>query len=624
MPKRVLQYTNDVIARKIVAGPYVRAACARHLRDLKRTDIYFDESKVERIFKFFENVLKLSDGQFENRPFKLHLSQCFIIGCLFGWMRTATDGGAPVRRFRRAYIEQGKGNGKSPLVGGIGLYGMSADGEPGAQIYSAGATREQAGILFRDAVKMAQKAPMLDQRITYSGNLSVWAMNMRSGAQAGSTFQALSRQAGKTGSGPRPHMALCDEVHEHPDRNIMEMLERGFKFRRQPLLVMITNSGTDRSSICWEEHEHAVKTVLGEIEDDSTFAYVCALDNSDNPLTDESCWVKANPLMDVTITKEYLCGVVNQATLVPGKLNAILRLHFCVWTDATTAWLPRESWEAIEDSTLNIEDFTGAVCNEGLDLAQTRDLAARSLVFEDGFVESEDGKLLPKFAAFVYCYTPKDTLRDRVERDRIPLDVWVNQGFIKATAGPVIRLDQIAADCVEDMQSFDLQNIAYDKYLYRRFEDAVNDLNATLPTIEHPQGIARRKDTALWMPGSIDVLEELIMQKRIRVHINPVLRAAVAGAMFFISPAGLRRFEKAKTNAKIDPLVALVMGVGMACLPYQDNASVYDRIGRKKSGLKPVTKGGIDYEVLNDLNHPQHREMLDLFKRRQESEEDEF
>src|SRR5690606_30930925 len=125
----------------------------------------------------------------------------------------------------------------------------------------------------------------------------------------------------------------------------------------QPLLFMITNSGSDRNSVAWEEHEHAIKVAaghteavndpsfVGEVIDDNTFSYVCALDDGDNPLTDSSCWIKANPLLGVTITEEYLSETVNQARAIPGQLNGILRLHFCVWTDAETAWMTRSTLE---------------------------------------------------------------------------------------------------------------------------------------------------------------------------------------------------------------------------------------------------------------------------------------
>src|SRR5262245_6716217 len=230
----VTAYARAVVAGEEIAGPHVRAACARHLRDLaegRKRGLTFDRTAAEHALGFFPAVLRLSEGQFEDRPFKLHPSQAFIIGSLFGWKRK--DGS---RRFRRAYIEQGKGNGKSPLAGGIGLYGMAADQEPGAQIYSAGSRKDQASILFQDAVKMARKAPPLRKRVKFSGeDPNVWNMAILSAPQSGAFFRPVSREVGKKGSGPRPHMALVDELHEHPDRTVMDMLERGFKFRRQPL-----------------------------------------------------------------------------------------------------------------------------------------------------------------------------------------------------------------------------------------------------------------------------------------------------------------------------------------------------------------------------------------------------
>jgi len=137
----VHQYAEQVMSGKIVAGPHVRNQCKRHLADLKRDGIYFDEGAADRVIDFFAEVLRLSEGQFEGIPFDLHISQAFIVGSLFGWK--LPDG---TRRYRRAYIEMGKGNGKSPLAGGIGLYGMMADGEAGAQIYAAAAKKEQAMI----------------------------------------------------------------------------------------------------------------------------------------------------------------------------------------------------------------------------------------------------------------------------------------------------------------------------------------------------------------------------------------------------------------------------------------------------------------------------------------------
>ena len=204
---RTRAYAEAVVSGEIVAGPHVRNACRRHLADLERTDgIWFDHAAATEAFAYFETVLKLSEGQFEGRPFELQPSQAFIIGSLFGWKRA--DGR---RRFRRAYIEQGKGNGKSPLAGGIGLKGLAADGEAGAQIYAAAAKREQAGILFADAVKMVKQSPALAKRLEFSGGPGR-EFNIAHHA-SGSFFRPVSRDTGKTGSGPRPYFVLADEVH---------------------------------------------------------------------------------------------------------------------------------------------------------------------------------------------------------------------------------------------------------------------------------------------------------------------------------------------------------------------------------------------------------------------------
>ena len=558
-------YARAVEAGEIIAGPHVRDACKRHLDDLvtgAERGLIFDVDAADRFYRFCSTVLRLSEGQFDGATFELEPSQKFICGSLFGWKHGTTG----KRRFRRAYIEQGKGNGKSPMIGAVGLYGLTSDGENGAQIYAAGATKDQAGILFRDAVSMVDKSPSLDKVLRRSGgpgreyNLA----HMKSA----SFFRPVSRETKKTGSGPRPHFALCDEVHEHPDGGVIEILERGFKFRQQPLLIMITNSGSDRQSICWQERQHAVKVAAGDTDDDTTFSYVCALDDDDDPFTDSSCWIKANPLLGVTITEDYLKLQVEQARNIPAKANGIRRLHFCEWTDADSAWISRAAWEAVEDHTLDIGDFSGRRCVAGLDLSAKSDLTAKALVFEDG--DAEDGK--PCYAAFVHGYTPADTMRARAEKDGAPYDLWAEAGFITATPGKKTRLDYVAHDLIDDAAEFDLDFVAYDNFLIADFEAIVGDMGVDLPMLDHPQGWTKRKrqapdgeDVTLWMPGSIDDLETLILEGRIRIHVNPALRTAVSSAAFDTSPADLRRFTKQKATARIDMAVALAMAVGAMC-----------------------------------------------------------
>jgi phage terminase large subunit-like protein len=591
---RATAYAASVIAGHVVAGPHVRNACRRHLADLERKELAFDEASAAKAIRFFEEKLKLSEGQFEGKPFKSVPAQDFIIGSIFGWKKL--DG---TRRFRRAYVEQGKGNGKSPLAGGIGLYGLMADGEAGAEIYSAGATKDQAGILFRDAVKMVDQSPDLDNRLKRSGgpgkeyNLAYLAK--------GSFFRPVSRETKKTGSGPRPHFALVDELHEHSDAGIIEMLERGFKFRRQPLLLMITNSGSDRNSACWAEHEHAIRVAagnrdakdedaayIGEPLDDSTFSYVCGLDATDDPLEDPSCWVKANPLLGVTITNEYLAGVVKQAKDQPSKLNNILRLHFCVWTDAETAWMTRATLEPC------IKDFDekahhGKPIWLGCDLSQNKDITALGAVVRTGEIEVEavrDGKVQkitkPTFDAWVEAWTPGDTIKSRELTDKQPYSVWVKNGHIHAPKGSSIRYDHVAQAVAEYEHDFDVKCLAYDRYAFRRgFEPECEKLGIAVEFVEHPQGgtkkgkpndamtaaakSANRDPEGLWMPGSVRELEDAIAERRIRIRRNPVLISAMMSAVTDEDRWGNYWLAKERAVNKIDCAVALAMAFGAAC-----------------------------------------------------------
>lgn len=583
LPDRTKAYAESVVSGEIVAGPHVRNACRRHLLDLEvgaERGLWFDHAAAERAFGFFEGVLKLSEGQFEGRPFNLHPSQAFIVGSICGWKQA--DGR---RRFRRSYIEQGKGNGKSPLAGGFGLMGLAADGEAGAQVYAAAAKRDQAGILFADAVKMVKQSPALKKRMQFSGG-DGREFNIAHHA-SGSFFRPVSRDTGKTGSGPRPYFVLADEVHELPDRKIIEMLERGFKFRRQPLLFMITNSGSDRNSVAWEEHEHAVKvaaghteavndpTFVGEPIDDTTFSFVCSLDEGDDPLTDPTCWPKANPLLGVTITNQYLADTVAQAKNIPGQLNGILRLHFCVWTDAETAWMTRSTLEpALEE--FDPKQHAGKKVFLGLDLSQNRDITAMASVVETGV----DDKGRPLFDAWIEAWTPGDTIQSRELRDKIPYSVWRDQGHIHAPAGESINFRHVAQTMAEYAERYAVQLVAYDRYAFKRFEEDINEIGLALEFAEHPQGgMKKGKPTpamieaaetkgepaeGLWMPGSLRLLEDALLEGRIRLRKNPVLISAMMSAVIEEDKWGNHWLAKTRSINKIDAAVALAMAFGAA------------------------------------------------------------
>jgi hypothetical protein len=224
----------------------------------------------------------------------LHISQAFIVGCIFGWYNE--DG---TRRFRTAFVEIGKGNGKSPLAAGIGLYMLTADGQQNAEVYASAAVKDQAKIQYRDAVNMVLASEDLQERLQLHGEKEVYNMvNLRTKG----FFKPISAE--KRGlDGKRVHCSLIDELHEHPSAIVANKMRAGTKGMRNALVFEITNSGVDRTSICYQHHEYSKRVVEGTTPDDAWFAYVCGMDEGDDPLKDESCWVKANPLLGVTITR---------------------------------------------------------------------------------------------------------------------------------------------------------------------------------------------------------------------------------------------------------------------------------------------------------------------------------
>lgn len=572
----VTTWAIAVLAGEIIAGPHVRNACRRHMRDLDegpKRGVNWDLAAAKRAINFFPVLLRLSQGDFDGMPFNLEPAQKFIVGSIFGWHKANGK-----RRFRRVYIEIAKGSGKSPLAAGIALYCLIADGESQAQVFSAASMKPQARVVFDFAVRMWEQSPRLKAALVPTGKLVV--QNLAHLA-TGSYFRPVSEDEGKL-SGPMPSCAICDEVHEHRTDSIIRMLERGFKSRTQPLLIMITNSGSDRNSICWAEHQHAVKvaagtltpdaegTFVGEVVDDNEFAFVCGLDKDDDPLEDESCWVKANPLLGVTFPMEEMRRVVAQAKAIPGSLNLALRLHFCVWTDAETAWMSRPVLDACLHQ-FDPEELAGADLFVGIDLSATRDLTAMGFVVPTGMVEVtlDDGSVVnrPTFDAWIQAWTPRDTMAQRAVKDQTPYDVWERQGFLHAEPGPYISLDFVASALAEYAGLFRIRAVAFDAYAFRKnFEPECDKLGLKLNFVSHPQGGYRRNpESGLWMPGSKTELENLLLDRRIRLLKSPVLESAVMGAMISApDPVGNTYFSKQKATVRIDPLVALAMAIGAA------------------------------------------------------------
>jgi phage terminase large subunit-like protein len=485
-------------------------------------------------------VLCLNGGDFEGVPYELLPWQTFIVGSLFGWVKESGH-----RRFKMAFIETSKGSGKSPLAAGIGMYGLVADNEPRAEIYAAASKKDQAMVLFRDAVAMLDLSPHLSDRLTKSGmGERCWNIAYLG---TGSFFRPISADAGQ--SGPRPHIALLDEIHEHRDNNVVEMMKAGLKGRKQPLVFMITNSGFDKSSPCGQQHDYATKVAEGILENDEYFSYVCSVDEGDDPFIDETCWIKTNPSLGVTIQKDYLEAQIREARGMPSKESIVRRLNFSQWVTAENPWISPEIWFAAQDN-YDGSTLLGRRCYGGLDLSSTTDLTALVLVFEPT-PEDPYWRLLPTF------WLPKHDLRKKGEHDAVDYLRWVQDGWLETTPGKAINKRFIVERLKEIISDFELVNLAYDRWRFKDLQVMLEEEGVDLPLKDFGQNF---KD----MSPAVETLEAGLINGDIKHNGNPVLTFCAANTVMIADPAGNRKPAKNKSTGRIDGIVCCVMAMGVS------------------------------------------------------------
>lgn len=534
MTHRVDRYAAAVLSGELVAGPYVRLACERHQRDRIRQawPYHFDEARADHILNFFETVLHLPDMLDEDgypMPFLLQDWQAFILGSLFGWV---DDRGG--RRYREAYIEVGKGNGKTPLCAGIGLYGLVMDGERAAEIYAAAADQDQAQILFRDAVRMVDASPDLAAIVRMSGGQHIWKIDH---TPTLSFFKTFSRESGSK-SGPRPHMGLLDELHEQPTPQISLKIRAGAKRRLQPMFVEITNSGFDRTTICWEHHEHSRKVVEQALPDDQWFAYVCALDADDDFLHDERCWPKVNPNIGVSVDYPYLRAQVKNALNMPGETNTVLRLNGCVWTQADHRAIDMGKWRACKPMP-SPADLLGVDCYGCLDLGETDDFTAWGRLWP-----MADGRVVIKMRYWV----PQIALTRHPNR---PYAEWQRAGLLTVTSGDATDFAQVRQTILDDARADGIRHIYYDTKSAK--ETAQILMAEGLTMVAMNQGFALNE--------AIRRTEELIVSSELCHGNEPILTWMASNLVVIEGIRGDKRIAKERAAEKIDGMAALVMGI---------------------------------------------------------------
>lgn len=552
------EYANEVVSGKRIAGPHVRAQCQRHLDDIReggKRGLSWDIDASNKAQGFFSDVLKLNGGAFEGVDFALLPWQRFVVGSLFGWK--GHDG---TRRFRQAYVETAKGSGKSPLAAGIGMLGLVADSEPRAEIYSAATKKDQAMILFRDAVAMVDQSPELSSRLTKSGT-GERCWNLAYMAQ-GAFFRPISSDDGQ--SGPRPHIALIDELHEHKTNTVVEMLRAGTKSRRQAMIFMITNAGSGKTGPCWAYHEYGARVAAREVEDDSFFPYVCALDDDDDPFASEGCWLKANPsLQDADLPgRKYIREQVTQARGMPSKEALVRRLNFCTWTEAESPWISHEVWRAAQQD-FDIEDLRGRRAVAGLDMSSTTDLTGLVFLVEP-VADGEPWRVVP------FAWLPDVGLQQKADKDRVPYVQWKAEGLLSTTPGRAISKRVLLQKLSQMAEFFNVLCCAYDLWRVADLIQMAEDDGITLPEMV-PFGQGYKS-----MSPALDEFERMLLNGHIAHNGHKILTMCAGNAVVDEDPAGNRKLSKAAATGRIDLMVAAVMAAGMITKSAADEKSFWE------------------------------------------------
>lgn len=547
----VNQYFEDVLSGKQVACKYVQQMAKRHLNDLENGSergLYFDEDAAERVISFFK-FIRHSKGEWAGQTVTLEAWEKALLWVLFGWKRE--DG---TRRFRTGYFEIARKNGKSFLLSGIGLYLLDADGEPGAEIYTAATKRDQARITHGEATRMVKSSPSLRKR------LRVVKDNIHN-LETASKFEPLGRDSDSL-DGLNVHGVIADEVHAWRSRDMWDVLDTATGARRQPLLLSITTAGFDRSSFCWELHEYTEKVLAGIVEDDSHFGVIYTIDEGDD-WQDESVWVKANPNLGVSVKIDDLRRKAAKAKELPSALNAFLRLHLNVWTQAESRWIDIEKWLAC-GIAVNADGLSGRTCFGGLDLSRTTDITAFVLVFPPE-VDSEPYQVLCRF------FIPEEAMHKRSRNDGINYESWVRQGLITSTPGAVIDYKFIYQQIFEDAEKFDIREIAFDRWGASQVYQVLEDEG--LQMVQFGQGFAS-------MSAPMKLLEELVLSGKLSHGNNPVLNW-MAGNLVTVEDASANiKPDKEKSSEKIDGMVALIMALSRASLYRKGSGvSVYNERG---------------------------------------------
>lgn len=533
------QYVTDVISGKVVACEYIRLACQRHQDDLKRLDksqFKFSETLADYYINFIHG-LKLSKGKNAGQNIELQPWQQFMVASLFGWVELRE--GQWVRRFRKCYVEIPRKNGKSTLAAAIALCCFVADQEGGPQVYCAATSRQQANIVFTEIQAMVRQNSHLSEFLEVLSKSIVFA-NREVGV-----ITTLASNADKM-SGLNTHCAIIDELHEHPNRGVVDIVTTSTSARAQPLIFEITTAGKRMDRVCYDHHKYSIDILRGISQDDAWFTLIYTIDKEDD-WTDSDVWKKANPNLNVPGAKslDYMLSEFNEASKSTSKAQAFKQLDLNMWIFGADGWIDDSVWSSQEVEQINWDEIQKLPCWAGLDLAQTKDFSALTLLFHDDKTK--------QFYLKSYKWAASENIDDMALKFEPNLKIWANEGYIDLTDGNVMDADKIEKDIIQIIKALpNFQSLAYDRMFAHQL---ITHIEAEGIKCHHySQNVTN-------MAAPTAGIEADIRNRKITHEPDPVFRWMLSNSQIK-RVNDMPKIVRNSNKFKIDAVIAMIMAYG--------------------------------------------------------------
>ena len=436
-------YAKMVVEGSIVAGKYVKLACERHLKDLKRSKEdpnypwRFDEYKAWRPIRFVEAKCKPSKGDFD----KLVMQpwQHFIVGCMFGWVSKETG----KRRFRESLIFLGRKNGKTTLESGLADYMVGYDGENGPNVYFLANSQKQASILYEEARNMITASPWLRERYVPNRN------EIRFPADNGKIVVMSAEKNNKDGE--NLHFGVFDEIHEYEDYTLINVMKRSRGTRKQPLIVYITTAGyvLDGPLTDFIEQGHDTLENYDDGINERTFYYLASLDKK-SEMNDPSMWVKANPNIGLMSLSDMINDFKSDRRS-PKELADWLTKQFNIFSEVDEMSFVTPETILKNNKTIDISELDGRDCVGGYDLSDTEDFTSACLEFplDDGGVFILEKSWVPRH-------------RVEIDKNQERMADWERRGDLEVIPGDYVDYTYVLDWFKEQADKYNILQVNYD------------------------------------------------------------------------------------------------------------------------------------------------------------------